>query len=213
MGESKHSIKLFGVDISSDDNGDSVVSGSRNKRSEDEDKGISEVEKTGDASSSRTEELGCSSNSIELFDVKINYGDSIVLRSRNKRRICSEDAQKCTSEVEEIEKTRDVSSSRTKEIGCSSNNNELFDVEMYTEIHDDNGDSVVLGSTKKEGDWTNDEHKAFLIGLERLGKPNWTGIAKEFVPSRTNIQVYNHAQKYFARLEANNNKAASRLVM
>ncbi|KAG5604719.1 hypothetical protein H5410_026211 [Solanum commersonii] len=33
--------------------------------------------------------------------------------------------------------------------------------------------------------WSADEERAFFIALDKLGKGNWTRIAKEFVPSRT----------------------------
>ncbi|XP_049405293.1 probable transcription factor At5g61620 [Solanum stenotomum] len=51
--------------------------------------------------------------------------------------------------------------------------------------------------------WSEDEQRAFLIGLDKLGKGNWTRIAKDFVPSRTPTQVASHAQKYFDRQKEN----------
>ncbi|KAJ1388739.1 SANT/Myb domain [Sesbania bispinosa] len=39
----------------------------------------------------------------------------------------------------------------------------------------------------------------FLIGLQKLGKGDWRGIASNFVVSRTPTQVASHAQKYFIR--------------
>uniref|UniRef100_A0A7N0V768 Uncharacterized protein n=1 Tax=Kalanchoe fedtschenkoi TaxID=63787 RepID=A0A7N0V768_KALFE len=54
--------------------------------------------------------------------------------------------------------------------------------------------------TRKKGVlWTEDEHRKFLAGLEKLGKGDWRGISKHFVPSRTPTQVASHAQKYFLR--------------
>ncbi|KAK6775828.1 hypothetical protein RDI58_026829 [Solanum bulbocastanum] len=59
---------------------------------------------------------------------------------------------------------------------------------------------------KKGNRWTEDEHKAFLKGLDFHGKGNWTNIAKDFLPNRTLTQVASHAQKYFVRLlDANSN--------
>lgn len=47
--------------------------------------------------------------------------------------------------------------------------------------------------------WTEDEHRLFLLGLKNLGKGDWRGISKNYVPSRTPTQVASHAQKYFIR--------------
>ncbi|KAJ8441418.1 hypothetical protein Cgig2_023604 [Carnegiea gigantea] len=47
--------------------------------------------------------------------------------------------------------------------------------------------------------WTEEEHKTFLRGLEKLGKGDWRGISREFVRTRTPTQVASHAQKYFLR--------------
>ncbi|XP_057475338.1 probable transcription factor At5g61620 [Actinidia eriantha] len=59
---------------------------------------------------------------------------------------------------------------------------------------------------KKGVPWTEDEHRSFLAGLEKLGKGDWRGIAKKFVPSRTPTQVASHAQKYFIRLASTDKK-------
>jgi SHAQKYF class myb-like DNA-binding protein len=42
--------------------------------------------------------------------------------------------------------------------------------------------------------WTEEEHRRFLLGLQKLGKGDWRGISRNFVVSRTS-----HAQKYFIR--------------
>ncbi|RWV94033.1 hypothetical protein GW17_00043469 [Ensete ventricosum] len=47
--------------------------------------------------------------------------------------------------------------------------------------------------------WTEEEHRTFLAGLEKLGKGDWRGISREFVTSKTPTQVASHAQKYFVR--------------
>ncbi|XP_057521256.1 transcription factor MYBS3 [Amaranthus tricolor] len=53
---------------------------------------------------------------------------------------------------------------------------------------------------KKGVPWTEDEHRMFLLGLQKLGKGDWRGIARDYVISRTPTQVASHAQKYFIRL-------------
>lgn len=53
---------------------------------------------------------------------------------------------------------------------------------------------------KKRGEaWTEEEHKKFLLGLNKLGKGDWRGISRKYVVSRTPTQVASHAQKYFNR--------------
>ncbi|OVA12448.1 SANT/Myb domain [Macleaya cordata] len=55
------------------------------------------------------------------------------------------------------------------------------------------------GERKKGTPWTEEEHRLFLMGLQKLGKGDWRGIARNFVISRTPTQVASHAQKYFIR--------------
>lgn len=52
---------------------------------------------------------------------------------------------------------------------------------------------------KKGLPWTEEEHRRFLLGLERHGKGDWRNISRNFVISKTPTQVASHAQKYFLR--------------
>ncbi|KAK4715928.1 hypothetical protein R3W88_014266 [Solanum pinnatisectum] len=67
----------------------------------------------------------------------------------------------------------------------------------------DKGEMSCTSHSCKGRRWSEDEQRAFLIGLDKLGKGNWTQIAKEFVPTRTPTQVASHAQKYFHRQKEN----------
>nr|QSD99806.1 MYB family transcription factor [Melilotus albus] len=55
---------------------------------------------------------------------------------------------------------------------------------------------------RKTMHWTEDEHKLFLKGLKKYGKGRWKDISKEFVVTKTPIQIATHAQKYFIHLNA-----------
>ncbi|XP_039687845.1 uncharacterized protein [Medicago truncatula] len=45
--------------------------------------------------------------------------------------------------------------------------------------------------------WTDEEHKLFSVGLQKVDKGDWRGISRNYVKTRTPMQVASHAQKYF----------------
>ncbi|KAK8965262.1 hypothetical protein KSP40_PGU014935 [Platanthera guangdongensis] len=61
------------------------------------------------------------------------------------------------------------------------------------------GSSSSCRERKRGVPWTEDEHRLFLLGLQKLGKGDWRGISRNYVVTRTPTQVASHAQKYFIR--------------
>ncbi|KAG2283206.1 hypothetical protein Bca52824_054426 [Brassica carinata] len=61
------------------------------------------------------------------------------------------------------------------------------------------GSSSSSRERKKGTPWTEEEHRMFLLGLQKLGKGDWRGISRNYVNTRTPTQVASHAQKYFIR--------------
>ena len=74
------------------------------------------------------------------------------------------------------------------------------------------GRGRVPGAAKPETErrkgipWTEEEHRLFLLGLDKFGKGDWRSISRNFVYTRTPTQVASHAQKYFIRLNSMNKK-------
>ncbi|KAM3250089.1 transcription factor SRM1 isoform X2 [Capsicum chacoense] len=67
------------------------------------------------------------------------------------------------------------------------------------------GKSMRADQERRKGiAWTEDEHRLFLLGLDKYGKGDWRSISRNFVVTRTPTQVASHAQKYFIRLNSMN---------
>ncbi|XP_022735197.1 transcription factor MYBS1-like [Durio zibethinus] len=70
--------------------------------------------------------------------------------------------------------------------------------------HGGKGSSKSDQERRKGIPWTEEEHRLFLLGLDKFGKGDWRSISRNFVISRTPTQVASHAQKYFIRLNSMN---------
>ncbi|XP_019228818.1 PREDICTED: transcription factor MYB1R1-like isoform X2 [Nicotiana attenuata] len=110
-----------------------------------------------------------------------------------------------------------ISMKKSFSVGCLSNSSKISSSTVgsfasnYKMFLDENLDYKVSNgylsdelagrtSDKKKGvPWTEEEHRIFLVGLEKLGKGDWRGISRNFVTTRTPTQVASHAQKYFLR--------------
>ncbi|TKY74911.1 Transcription factor MYB1R1 [Spatholobus suberectus] len=90
-------------------------------------------------------------------------------------------------------------------VPSSSSSPSLLGLNENSDSYLVNANSLIstIRDTKKGVPWTEEEHRIFLIGLEKLGKGNWRGISKSFVTTRTPTQVASHAQKYFLRQSQN----------
>ncbi|KAJ0977453.1 hypothetical protein J5N97_012927 [Dioscorea zingiberensis] len=98
----------------------------------------------------------------------------------------------------------------------SSSSSSLVSIEEATDHHKlipngylSDGLMARTQERKKGVPWTEEEHRTFLAGLEKLGKGDWRGISRNFVTTRTPTQVASHAQKYFLR-QTNPNKKKRR---
>ncbi|GKD67782.1 transcription factor SRM1 [Tanacetum coccineum] len=71
--------------------------------------------------------------------------------------------------------------------------------------HNSEGKASKADQERRKGvAWTEDEHRLFLLGLEKYGKGDWRSISRNFVVTRTPTQVASHAQKYFIRQNSMN---------
>ncbi|CAM9003216.1 unnamed protein product [Rhodiola kirilowii] len=74
--------------------------------------------------------------------------------------------------------------------------------EVVVDVHD------TSSKKKRNSDWrwSEDEHRRFLEGLEKIGKGNWREISRYHVLTKNPQQVASHAQKYYLRLDQKTNK-------
>ncbi|XP_022737666.1 transcription factor MYB1R1-like [Durio zibethinus] len=92
-------------------------------------------------------------------------------------------------------------SNNNNKINNNNNNNKADDnaTACYASADDAVPHSTGNRERKRGVPWTEEEHKLFLLGLQKVGKGDWRGISRNFVKTRTPTQVASHAQKYFLR--------------
>ncbi|KAL5710563.1 hypothetical protein ACHQM5_021110 [Ranunculus cassubicifolius] len=105
------------------------------------------------------------------------------------------------------ELVRDISEIESGRVELPCYADDSFEMMNVEEGH---GKSQISFKLKSQGEserkkgtpWTEEEHKLFLIGLQKYGKGDWRSISRNTVVSRTPTQVASHAQKYYLRLNS-----------
>ncbi|KAI3775575.1 hypothetical protein L1987_50154 [Smallanthus sonchifolius] len=123
---------------------------------------------------------------LRLFGVQLDSPHSMVMK-----KCLSMDCLPSSPLQASVSPSSSLSSSRISI-------NDLTDKNMSTGYLSD-GLIARAQEIKKGLPWSEDEHRLFLAGLEKLGKGDWRGISRNFVTTRTPAQVASHAQKYFLR--------------
>nr|BAJ40869.1 transcriptional factor MYB-4 [Coptis japonica] len=131
---------------------------------------------------------------VKLFGVRLTDGAGLMKKSASMGNLslyCGASSSGAASPSH-----NSPCSDTLRDLGHSSiNDGYVSDDPAHTSCSSSN----CRGDRKKGTPWTEEEHRLFLLGLQKLGKGDWRGIARNFVISRTPTQVASHAQKYFIR--------------
>lgn len=138
---------------------------------------------------------GSGSSGLRLFGVQVHAGGGGVVGSASMKKSYSMDCLQLAAPGCSL-----VSPS------SSSSSSLLLSIEESLEKGaTDNGylsdgpHGRAVQERKKGVPWSEEEHRQFLAGLEKLGKGDWRGISRSYVMTRTPTQVASHAQKFFLR--------------
>ncbi|KAJ1430316.1 SANT/Myb domain [Sesbania bispinosa] len=130
---------------------------------------------------------------LRLFGVQLDvYSSSTTSCFATKRRSFSSDYLLSSQTSLSVPSSSSSTSSPSLLGGAANENSDSY-------LASASGLISTIQDRKKGVPWTEEEHRIFLEGLEKLGKGNWREISKKFVTTRTPTQVASHAQKYFLR--------------
>ncbi|KAL4574917.1 hypothetical protein LXL04_021757 [Taraxacum kok-saghyz] len=184
---SHHSSKTFSFELNGEKIDPNLISQSNGKEKEDD-----HLERlNSNCSSSRP----CNKSSRRTISFKLN-GEKI-----DPNLVDQSDDQK-----EKVDDHVNIGNSLSlynymEDLDAFNNEPDFMDSGYLSDGHV-NGSRHYIHDKNKGSPWTIDEHKSFLMGLEKLGKGRWRGISEKYVKSRTATQVASHAQKYFNRIKA-----------
>ncbi|KAK1392864.1 putative transcription factor [Heracleum sosnowskyi] len=142
---------------------------------------------------------------FKLFGVEINVADELSDKSLNVQKKRSHEDDGVGDDDDRLRKSKSMGNLHEmfnqSGAGADGGANGGVDESGY---HSDgvlHVNSRRAAHMRRKGTpWTASEHRSFLRGLTKLGKGDWKGISKNYVPTRTPTQVASHAQKYFIRM-------------